>query len=258
MKLHYVEYGGEETPLVILHGLLGSERNWHSVAKRLAPHFHLIIPDLRNHGVSGHEEDHSISSMCDDVEELVDDLDLEPFFLLGHSMGGHVAMHYAYRHPGRLKALVVEDIAPRSYHTGLVDILEAMAAVDLSQYREKRLVELALRSGIPDSAIRHFVLTNLVRDNDRLYWRVNVQALLDFARNEVSRFQANPGDLYDGPTLFLGGMNSMYRLDHDEDVIRQHFPSAEIRMVPDAGHWIHHEAPDAFCDVVTRFLQRQV
>jgi len=258
MKLHYREYGGSELTLVILHGLLGSERNWHGVAKQLAPYFHLVIPDLRNHGVSGHEEDHSISAMCEDLEELVDDLDVDGFFLLGHSMGGHVAMQYAYQHSGQVNALIIEDIAPRSYGTGLIEILEGMAALRLSDYREKKQVDEALLRAIPNQAVRHFVLTNLVRDNDRLFWRVNLPALREFSQNEVARFESSPRDVYEGPTLFLGGMNSMYRLDADEALIRQHFPSAEIRMVPDAGHWIHYEAPEAFCDAVKRFFHRQL
>ncbi len=258
MKLHYSEYGGPKWTLLILHGLLGSERNWHTVARRLTPDFHMIIPDLRNHGQSGHDEEHGIQVMCDDIEELVEDLDLDPFFLLGHSMGGHVAMEYAYRHPGRLKGLVIEDIAPRGYASGLVDILEGMSALHLSNYREKKHVEEALRTAIPDPAVRHFVLTNLVRNGDRLYWRVNLPALLEFTQNEIRRFESTPGDVYDGPTLFVGGMNSKYRLDADEHVIRRHFPTAEIRMVENAGHWIHHEAADVFCDIVKRFLHRQV
>ncbi len=254
MKLHFTTYGHGSQTLVILHGLLGSERNWYSVAKKLSQRYRLIIPDQRNHGISPHDAEHSVAAMCSDLERLCDELDLQKFALLGHSMGGHVAMAYAFRHPERLRCLIIEDIAPRSYEGGLVDILHAMAAVDLTAFEEKKQVEVALRSSIRNDAVRLFILTNLVREDHGLRWRVNIPALTEFAKNEISRFRASPADRYDGPTLFLGGEKSAYRLDADRDAIIRYFPRAELRMIPDAGHWIHHEAVDLFCEHVLQFL----
>lgn len=255
MKLHFVEYGSPKT-LVILHGLLGSERNWYSVAKKLSDHYRLIIPDLRNHGVSPHDPEHSIVAMRKDIEALVDRLHLHEFYLLGHSMGGHVAMNYAFAHPERVKALIVEDIAPRSYGTGLIEILTAMNAVDLNLYKEKKQVEVALAEGIKNPAVRSFVITNLVRDHDRMYWRVNLPALTEFAANEIVRFKASENDRFHGPTLFVGGEKSMYNLRDDAELIAKHFPSSALEMIPDAGHWIHHEKADVFCQIVMDFLNR--
>ncbi len=255
MNLHFVEYGSGGEPLIILHGLLGSERNWYSVAKKLCEKYRVIIPDQRNHGISPHHDDHSIASMKKDLVEFVDGLRLNKFFLLGHSMGGHVAMAYAYVHPERLHGLLVEDIAPRSYGKGLIEILNTMKDLDLSKFSEKKQVEQALTDGIKSPAVRSFVITNLIREVDRLAWRINLPALVDFAAHEISRFQPVESDRYVGPTLFLGGEKSMYKVSDDEALIRQHFPKTQIAMVKGAGHWIHHEQVDLFCDLVMSFLQ---
>ena len=254
MKLHFAEYGSGDQTLIILHGLLGSERNWYSVAKKLSTHFRLLIPDQRNHGVSPHDDDHSILSMRRDLEEFVTDRGLDRFYLLGHSMGGHVAMNYAFAHPDKVKALIVEDIAPRSYDTGLIDILNTMNHVDLSQFSEKKQVEAALAAEIKSQAVRSFVITNLVREKDHLFWRVNLPALTKFTANEITRFRSDDKDRYDGPTLFIGGEKSYYKLSDDAVVIKRHFPLAEIKMIENAGHWIHHEAVAEFCESILNFL----
>ncbi len=256
MKLHFVEYGqGHRRTVVILHGLLGSERNWHTVARKLSDHFHLLIPDQRNHGVSPHDPLHSIVAMREDLEHFVDEHVHRPFYLIGHSMGGHVAMNYAFYHPETLHALIVEDIAPRSYGTGLIEIIRAMEDIDLSRYNEKKQVEIALEPGIPSKGVRQFVITNLVRHHDQLSWRVNLPALKHFAENEIVRFKAHDYHQFAGPTLFIGGENSQYLLRKDEGLIRKHFPKAHIEMVPDSGHWIHHENPGRFLDLVTQFIK---
>jgi len=254
MKLHFSAYGGGDKTLIILHGLLGSERNWYSVAKKLSVHFRLLIPDQRNHGVSPHDDDHSILSMRRDLEEFIADHKVDRFYLLGHSMGGHVAMNYAFAHPEDVRALIVEDIAPRSYDTGLIEILRAMNHVDLSKFTEKKQVEAALAPEIKSQAVRSFVITNLVREKDHLFWRVNLPALMKFTAEEITRFRSYETDHYNGPTLFIGGEKSYYKLSNDAEVIKRHFPHAEIKMIENAGHWIHHEAVDEFCDVILNFL----
>jgi pimeloyl-ACP methyl ester carboxylesterase len=258
MKLHFVEYGkNHRKTVIILHGLLGSERNWHTIAKKLSEHYHLLIPDQRNHGVSPHDPVHSIVSMREDLEVFVDEHIHHRFYLIGHSMGGHVAMNYAFYHPETLNALIVEDIAPRSYGTGLVEIIQAMESVDLSRFKEKKQVEHELEDGIRNKDVRQFVMTNLVRHHDQLSWRVNLPALKHFAENEIVRFKAHDYHQFNGPTLFIGGERSQYNLRKDEKLIRKHFPQAQIEMVDDAGHWIHHESPGRFYELVTNFIKCQ-
>ena len=164
-------------------------------------------------------------------------------------------MNYAFYHAETLHALIVEDIAPRSYGTGLVHIVQAMEDVNLAQFTEKKQVEHALESKIKDKSVRQFVMTNLVRHHDRLSWRVHLPALKHFAENEIVRFKAHDYHTYNGPTLFIGGELSQYDLRKDRVLIKKHFPEAHIEMVPNAGHWIHHENPDRFYDLVTHFIK---
>ena len=256
MKLHFVEYGkGHKKTIVILHGLLGSERNWHTVARHLSDHFHLLIPDQRNHGVSPHNQEHSIIAMREDLEIFIAEHVHHKFYLVGHSMGGHVAMNYAFHHPETLHALVVEDIAPRSYGTGLIEIIQAMEDVDLTEFKEKKHVEHSLETKIRSKAVRQFVMTNLVRHHDLLSWRVNLPALKHFAENEIVRFKAHDYHRFNGPTLFIGGEISQYNLTKDEMLIKKHFPMARVEMVERAGHWIHHENPERFLNLVMHFIR---
>jgi pimeloyl-ACP methyl ester carboxylesterase len=256
MQLHFAEYGSDlPDTLVILHGLLGSERNWHSLAKIFAAHVRVLVPDLRNHGASPHDPDHSIRSMRQDLEEFVEWRRPDRFFLLGHSMGGHVAMDYAFHAAERLRGLIVEDIAPRSYGTGLTRTIRSMMTVDLQRYHEKRQIDEALRDDVPDTVVRHFLLTNLVRHEHTLAWRVNLPALLSFAENEIARFRAEDLHRYDGPTLFIGGGRSVYNISREERLIFKHFPRARIEMVEQANHWVHFDAKESFTRLVVDFLR---
>jgi pimeloyl-ACP methyl ester carboxylesterase len=255
MKLHYADYGRDQsTTLVILHGLLGSERNWHSLAREFEKHVHVVAIDLRNHGASPHDPVHTIEAMRLDLEEFVEDHALDRFFLLGHSMGGHAAMDYSFHHPGRLRGLIVEDIAPRSYGTGLTTILSAMTELDLSAFHEKKQVDSALAGQVADPVVRHFLLTNLVRHGRELGWRAHLPALMDFAKNEIARFRADDLARYEGPTLFIGGQLSVYNLSREERLILKHFPNARVDMVERANHWVHFDAKEIFCRLVLDFV----
>ncbi len=254
MRLHYADYGRDHaTTLIILHGLLGSERNWHSLARELEKRVHVIALDLRNHGLSPHDDIHTIESMRIDLEEFVEDHALDGFFLLGHSMGGHVAMDYAFHHPGRLHGLIVEDITPRSYGTGLTSIISAMMNIDLPLFHEKRNVDAALAVNVPDPVVRHFLMTNLVRHGDRLAWRANLPVLMHFVQNDIPRFKADEKARFEGPTMFIGGQKSAYNIADESALILKHFPGAEIVMVENARHWVHFDAKETFIGLVNDF-----
>lgn len=254
MKLHFAEYGHGNKTLVILHGLLGSERNWHSLAREMSGELHIYALDLRNHGASPHHPAHTIEAMGDDLELFVDDHIHEHFYLLGHSMGGHVAMHYAFRHGETLHGLIVEDIAPRSYGQGLTKILYAMRDIDLTQYTEKKGVDVELAKRVPNPVVRHFLMTNLVRHENHLSWRVNIPALTEFAENEISRFRADVGARYEGPTLFIGGELSDYDLSKERSLISHYFPNSKLEIVRGANHWIHFDSKAAFMKLVLDFI----
>lgn len=254
MKLHYTEYGEGPIRLMILHGLMGSERNWTGIAKALGASMRVIVPDLRNHGQSPHADEHTVASMRQDVLELADQLTDAPLFFLGHSMGGYVAMDIACRHPERLHGLIVEDIAPRSYATGLTGILNAMAALDLANLRSKSEVDSRLSAAVPRGEVRKFLLTNLQTVNGHLSWRINIPALIRFTKEDLIQNMFTPDLRYAGPSLFIGGGSSPYLLTDDEPLIRRHFPNAEISIIQNADHWVHYDAPDSFMRLILKFV----
>lgn len=257
MKLHYAQYGNHPDHLIILHGLFGSERNWTQAAKILSRLMTVIVPDMRNHGQSPHHPEHTIESMRHDIEELTDQLHIGRFFLLGHSMGGYVAMDYTLAHPEQINGLIVEDIAPRAYpNRGLLNIISALSAIDLSKITDKKQADLKLSAAVPDPAVRQFLLTNLTRTGDHLSWRINLPALRKFIENEFESYQTNENAQFRGPSLFIGGADSPYRIWEYTALIQQYFPASEIETIPGAGHWPHHEQPQVFAESVTRFITK--
>ena len=250
---------GEGAPLVVLHGLFGSARNWNTVAKRLGAGHRVHALDMRNHGGSPWSDDMGYADMADDVggymEDKVVGKGLGPVSLLGHSMGGKAAMVLALTRPDLVDKLVVADIAPVGYSHTLMPYVEAMRAVDLSGVTRRGEVDAQLASSIPEPPIRSFLLQNLVAENGTFSWRINLKALGD-RMDEMTAFPT--GDLagrsYDKPTLFLHGERSDYvRPSHHEE-IRRLFPNARIEGIADAGHWLHAEQPDRFVDSVLAFL----
>lgn len=253
MNLFQQQYGDGEPAIIILHGILGSARNWHSAAKILAEKKRIIVPDLRNHGRSPHTEVHEINALVDDILELQQKTDAAPGVIMGHSMGGLIACEAAFRSRETVRALIVIDVAPREHRGNVVSILDTMKKVELHKCENKSDVDSRLALTIADPLIRQFVLTNLVQD-DGFHWRINLPALYAYLL-ALRTYRPADTDFYDGPTLFLRGERSDYITDSDSEVILQHFPQAQIITVPEAGHWIHYDNLPVLVDEVQRFLQ---
>jgi esterase len=247
------EYG-EGPPVAILHGLFGSGRNWRSIAQQLAARHHVVAFDLRNHGASPWAEGMSYSEMADDVRASLRSLGVERFALLGHSMGGKVAMLMALLKPAEVDRLAVVDIAPAPNPPTLLGYVRAMGAADLRGITRRGEVDVQLASAIPDPAERAFLLQNLAIDNGHAHWRLNLEAIeREFPR--IGGFPELPaGTAYDGPTLFVAGGRSGYIQPEHEPAIRQLFPQAQIIRIEGAGHWVHAEQPQAFLQIVAPFL----
>ncbi len=254
MKLHYQGYGERGAPLIILHGLFGSLENWLTVSRRLSADFRVFALDLRNHGRSPHSPEMTLSLMADDVEEFMLANHLETAHLLGHSLGGKVAMQLALNAPGRVSRLVVVDIAPRAYPPQHGDLLHALLALDICKYENRGQAEHALAASIPDQAVRRFLIKNIVHEpGNPMAWRMDLQSI---ARNYGHLIGGLPRDRqFLGPALFLRGAESNYIVPQDESVIREVFPDANIRTIPGAGHWVHVEATQVFCREVLHFLR---
>ncbi len=257
LDLTHTEHGTDGPPVMILHGLLGSARNWTAIAKRLGASRRVFALDLRNHGGSPWADDMTYSAMAEDVRGFMAGRGLSGAAVIGHSMGGKAAMTLALEHGELVERLVVVDIAPVAYaHGTFMPYVHAMRAVDPSAATRRGEVEERLRDAVPDPNVRAFLLQNLVSDGDGggLRWRVNLAAI-EADMSDIMGFPApEAGRTYDGPTLFLAGERSDYIRPEHHDAIRRLFPNAEIEAVPGAGHWVHAERPDAFLEQVTAFL----
>lgn len=253
VRLAAVEYG-EGPPLAILHGLFGSGRNWTSISRRLAAHRRVIALDLRNHGASPWADGMDYADMADDLRQTMRALGHRRFAVLGHSMGGKVAMLAALLHGTEIERLVVVDIAPVAYGPRRLADVRAMRALDLAGIRRRGEADARLAPAIPDPAERAFLLQNLVFEGPEPRWRLNLAAI-ERAMPTLVGFPALPADTaYDGAVLFVAGSRSDYVLPEHEAAVRRHFPAARIERIPEAGHWLHAEQPKAFLELVEPFL----
>jgi esterase len=254
MNLHF-EAVGKGRPLIILHGLLGSADNWRLMSRRLGAHYKVLAVDLRNHGRSPHSDIFDYDVMAADLREFMEQQALHRIILLGHSIGGKVAMQFAIDYSEQVDSLVIVDIGPKPYEPSQRYILEALRSLDLTRCKSFADVDAALAAEVSGESLRQFLLKNLARDeNGRLRWKVHLEAIY---RNydKLARGLA-PGRTFDKPTLFIRGGRSNYIEDDDALLIRQIFPGAEIATLPEAGHWVHVDAPEEFFQTVLNFLNR--
>jgi pimeloyl-ACP methyl ester carboxylesterase len=253
MKLNFAEYG-EGPPLIILHGLFGSGRNWTSIAKKLAENWRVLTVDLRNHGASPWDDAMNYDLMAQDVLALIEAEKLEKPVLLGHSMGGKTAMVAALADPNAIGALIVADIAPVSYGRSHDPYIGAMRSIDLTKVERRGDADAALRDAVPEAGLRGFLLHNLVLGDDGAHWRLNLEAI-DHNLPALTDFPLpRAGSVYSGPSIFVAGANSDYIQPDHHATIRQLFPKASVLLIADAGHWLHAEKPAEFLELVSGFL----
>ena len=252
MKLHFRTLG-EGTPLIILHGVFGSSDNWQTVGKEFAEYFKVYLVDLRNHGKSPHSDDFNYNVMASDVVELMQDQGLTKAHLLGHSMGGKVAMTMATRFSDKVQKLIVVDIAPKHYPPHHKQIFEGFRSVDLASLKSRKDADDQMAQAITNMGVRQFILKNLDRDeHGNFEWKLNLDAI-EKAANEVgAEIEANVQ--FNGETLFISGGNSDYILESDKVQIQSLFPKANIQKIEGAGHWVHAEKPNELRKMVLDFL----
>ena len=253
MKLHFKQLG-QGKPLVILHGLFGFSDNWQTHAKKLAEYFQVTIVDLRNHGHSPWSEEFSYGLMVQDLQELFKDLNIESPILLGHSMGGKLAMHYDAAFPNFLEKIIVVDMGVKAYPPHHAHILAAIHAIDLSEMSARSEAEAILKTFIDSDGIRQFLLKNLYwEEKGKLAWRVNFPVLEASMPDILSALPAHESFT---PALFIRGLLSNYILDDDMERIEAYYPDVQFASIANAGHWVHAEAPEAFIDAVLSFSLR--
>jgi pimeloyl-ACP methyl ester carboxylesterase len=246
---------GEGTPIIILHGFLGMSDNWKSIAAQFASEgFQIHSLDLRNHGKSFHSNEFDYEIMVEDVKGYVDSHNLQDITLLGHSMGGKVAMLLATMYPNLVSKLIIADIGPKYYAPHHQTILAGLNAVDFSKNPSRSDVEQIVTNFITDFGTRQFLLKNLYwKTPEQLAFRFNLQVLND--KIETIGTALPFENKFDGPTLFLRGAQSDYILDADFETIYCHFSLATIVTIANAGHWLHAENPKDFFQEVLHFLK---
>lgn len=255
LPLFYREYGEpERPPLVLLHGLFGVSNNWMGIVKRLQADYHLLLPDLRNHGRSPQHAEMDYPAMAGDLLVLLDRLRLDSASLLGHSMGGKVAMWLALTQPERVARLLVADIAPVNYPHRFEAIFQGLQELPLAELTGRKSADLHLARQVPNPSVRQYLLQNLIKQPDGWQWRFNLPVLRQ-SIDILAGFPAAEGKGFAGDALFLHGERSDYvKADH-RDLIARLFPHARLRMLPGAGHWLYAEQPEAFSRAVQGFLR---
>ena len=240
--LNYMTFGDEKSPpVMIVHGLYGSGRNWGVIAKRLSDQFFVITVDLRNHGDSPWLDTHNYHVMADDLVEVINSLNIKPN-IIGHSMGGKAAMVLALKRPNLVRNLIIADIAPVKYEHDQSQFIEAMQKVDLSKVEKRSDATLALSKFVEDKSLQNFFTQSL--DIKAKRWKLNLKVL----RSEMSEILSFPKieSEFSGHSLFLKGEKSDYIKSEHRRLIKSLFTKARFATFKEAGHWLHAEKPREF------------
>lgn len=254
MNLHAIELGdgNEGPPVVLLHGLFGQARNFGQIQRTLAQRWRVIALDLRNHGASPHAPDMRYATMAKDVLDTLTALQARPAILIGHSMGGKVAMRLALTHPDAVARLLISDIAPVIYPPRNAPIVAAMTGVELRDTLTRAEADAALAGSVPEAAVRAFLLQNL-RFGTPPEWRIGLREIAD-ALPDLEGWDGPSDARYPGRTLIVSGASSTFVTPEDRPIMRTLFPAARFVTVKHAGHWVHADNPAGFLAVVEAFL----
>ncbi|WP_102795073.1 alpha/beta fold hydrolase [Bowmanella denitrificans] len=252
MNLNY-QISGQGQPLVLLHGLFGSLENLGGIRRELEDQYQIIAVDLPDHGRSAHSQTFSYQAYSDQILALCKQLGLEQVILLGHSMGGKVAMTIALHHPALVSRLIVADIAPVAYNDRHSQVFAGLNAVNLPNLTDRRQADAQMATHINEAGVRQFLLKSLTYEQDTWQWRFNL-ALLQQCYGDIIDWPFK-GLSYNGPTLFIKGGRSDYLQAAYRDTIAAQFPSSQGRIIADVGHWLHAEKPAAFGKIVRDFIR---
>ncbi|MEY3195279.1 MAG: hypothetical protein RIQ78_1376 [Bacteroidota bacterium] len=251
MELFTREFGAG-APVIILHGLFGFSDNWQTIAKGLSEQYWVVTPDLRNHGRSPHLPTHSYPAMAEDIRVFMEAHWMFSAAVIGHSMGGKVAMQLALTHPEMVERLIVIDIDPGKAEDNHSAFFRALLGIDLSEMPTRSAVEAYLSEHIQDKGTLQFLLKNITRTEEGVFvWKMNLPVLWEHYNDILAPVSGEP---FDKPTLFIRGSQSNYIKPEETALIKKLFPKASIVTIEGAGHWVHADQPNALLDVLKAFL----
>jgi esterase len=246
---------GEGEHIILIHGLFGSLENLNMVAKSLSQDYCVTSIDVRNHGNSFHQQNMDYQILAQDVINLLDKLAIKSCHILGHSMGGKIAMKIALSFPERLKKLIVADIAPVKYPAHHLTIIEGLQAIDLTQVHKRKDADSQLAKYVTDASVRPFLLRNIALNEQRKFqFKCNLNNIEQGYQQIMQSISAQKDEQFNGETLFIKGGNSDYILPEHQSAISQLFPKAKAKIIQGAGHWLHAEKTVAFNKIVDAFL----
>ena len=252
MQLYFEEYGKKDFPiLLILHGFFASSRNWRQIAQQLSVDYHVYSIDLRNHGQSPHHVDMDYPCMAFDIKQFLEQQQFKKISILGHSMGGKIAMYFALHYPNYINQLMIVDISPMSYQHSFNNTISALKNINLVGLTNRKQALDALAETIPELSYRQFLLQNLILKQGNYAWRIDLDIFFESADNIIAFPQMKDDYTYQLPVLFIKGAQSDY-VQHDS--VLSLFPNASIQTIADAGHWVHAAQPAAFCELVKGWL----
>lgn len=245
---------GEGKPFVILHGFLGMSDNWKTLGTKFSENqYQVHLIDQRNHGRSFHSPVFNYEAMVEDLKNYCEFYQLKDIVLLGHSMGGKVAMLFATTYPELVSKLMIADISPRYYPIHHDAILEGLSSLNFKKLKSRGEADNQLSKYVSDFGTRQFLLKNLYwNDNKKLALRINLDVLKDQIEEVGEALPVHAQ--FKGDTLFLRGDKSEYIGFQDESIIKNHFPNSKVVTIANAGHWLHAENPEAFYNEVMIFL----
>lgn len=254
MKLHYKRYGSGHT-LIILHGLMGSGDNWTSISRKLSEKYEVFVPDFRNHGASPHHEDFSMDVLVEDIREFIESHRIKAPVIIGHSMGGKVAMALAFKYPDLVRALIVVDVGLKKIAAVQphISLLNTVLEIDASAFDSREVLGKLIDERIKERRLKMFLFKNLRRTKTNTFeWKINARAIKNNLKEVVVNI--SPESIFNRPVLFIKGGLSPYLPDQDIPNLKQYFSDFRMEVIPGASHWVHADKPEEFMHTLNSFL----
>ncbi len=252
MALLNFQQSGSGKDIVLIHGLFGSLENLNMVAKGLKENYRVTNVDVRNHGASFHKNSMNYHELAQDIIDTFNHLNIESTILLGHSMGGKIAMQVALDNPERVDKLILADISPVEYPPHHKQIIAGLLSLDLNQLENRKQADEQLSQYVNELGVRQFLLKNLTKLDDKLSFKCNLANIAHCYSQVMQGYEGNK--CFDKPTLFIKGGNSDYITSAHRDIIGRLFPQSKAKIIQGAGHWLHAEKTTAFNKIVNDFI----